>query len=72
MGESIDDCNALAVSQYGLTMDEQRIQSDNCPILCVLWIEPTAYWQYDRDTGEAREIPAHRWLIVACAGCYRF
>ena len=30
------------------------------PILCSPWAEPTAYWQYDRDTGEAREIPGRR------------
>ena len=33
------------------------IQPVDRPILCSPWAEPTACWQYDRDTGEAREIP---------------
>ena len=36
------------------------IQPVDRPILCSPWAEPTAYWQYDRDTGEACEIPGRR------------
>ena len=36
------------------------IQPPDDPVLCGPFEEPTAYWSYDRETGEAREVPGRR------------
>ncbi len=36
------------------------IQPVSTPILCTPYAEPTAHWQYDRETGEATQEPGRR------------
>src|SRR3954464_3718122 len=43
-----------------MTEGAAPIQPVERPILCSPYVEPTAYWRYDRETGEAREIPGRR------------